>query len=490
MNINFRVLIKILGVLALIEGLFLLPCAAVGIVFKEWGSAGALFEVGIFSVCIGFVILTQYHFDKIKLHSHEGYLIACLSWLFCSMIGALPFYFSGQGYPMVQSFFESVAGFTTTGCSVFDLATMPRSLLLWKSVSNWLGGMGILVLLVSIFPALGISGQVIASAEATGPTLEKIGGRFSDTGRVLYLTYLFFSFAEFVLLALGPLSIFDALISTFSSISTAGLVITPANAAAFDTVYVRAVIMIFTLLSSLNYTLFYFMLRGDFKTVLQNVETKFFAIIIIGATLAIAVSLKISGTYASLWQAVKDALCQVVAFISTSGYFVCDYTQWPTFAVIVLFSLLFVGGCCMSTSGSLKIMRVIVFLKLIKRGIFRQIHPRAVKAVVIDGRAIPADKVSAITTHILLFFAFFFFSALVLGLNNFDLETTISTSIGLFSNTGMALGEAGASGYFGMFNSFSQFYMCFMMIAGRLEIYAVLLLFSKSFWKIDSVSSI
>ena len=183
MNINFRVLIKILGVLALIEGLFLLPCAAVGIVFKEWGSAGALFEVGIFSVCIGFVILTQYHFDKIKLHSHEGYLIACLSWLFCSMIGALPFYFSGQGYPMVQSFFESVAGFTTTGCSVFDVATMPRSLLLWKSVSNWLGGMGILILLVSIFPALGISGQVIASAEATGPTLEKIGGRFSDTGR-------------------------------------------------------------------------------------------------------------------------------------------------------------------------------------------------------------------------------------------------------------------------------------------------------------------
>lgn len=248
--------------------------------------------------------------------------------------------------------------------------------------------------------------------------------------------------------------------------------------------------MVFTLFSSLNYTLFYFMLRGDFKTVLRNVEARVFGFIIIGATLAIAFSLKISGTYTSLWQAAKDALCQVVAFISTSGYFVCDYTNWPTFSIIVLFSLLFVGGCCMSTSGSLKIMRVIVFLKLIKRGIFRQIHPRAVKAVVIDDKAIPADKVSAITTHILLFFAFFFFSSLVLALNNFDLETTISTSIGLFSNTGIALGSTGASGCFGMFNSFSQFYMCFMMIAGRLEIYAVLLLFSKSFWKIDSVNSI
>ena len=204
----------------------------------------------------------------------------------------------------------------------------------------------------------------------------------------------------------------------------------------------------------------------------------------------IALCLKFTGTYSSLWQAVKDSLCQVVAFIATSGYYVCDYTKWPTFAVVILFTLLFIGGCSMSTSGSMKVIRFVVFIKLIKRGIFRQIHPRAVKAVVVDGAAVPADKVSAITTHILLFFGVFFFSCIMLSFNNFDMETTITTAIGIFSNTGMAMGEAGCTGYFGMFIQFSQFFLALLMIMGRLEMYAVLLLFSKSFWRLDSVKSV
>ena len=490
MNINFRVLIKILGVLTLIEGLFLLPCAAAGLIFEEWKCAGALLIIGLYCICIGYVILVCFKFDQIKLHFREGYLIACMSWLMCSIIGALPFFFAGEGYGIIDSFFESVAGFTTTGCSVFDLGTMPRSLLMWKSIINWLGGMGILVLLVSIFPALGISGQSIASAESTGPAMEKLGGRYSDTGRILYMTYLFLTAAEFILLAAGPLSGFDALINAFSSISTSGLIITPSNAACFDTVYVRMVVMVFTICSSLNYTLFYFFVKGDLKTVFKNIEARGFLAIAGCSAALIAICLKATGTYSSIWQAFKDALCQVVSFISTAGYSVCDYTQWPTFCTIILFSLLFIGGCSMSTSGSLKVIRIIVLFKLIKRGIFRQVHPHAVKAVVVEGRAIPADKVSGITTHILLFFAFFFFSCLVLSINSFDMETTISTAIGLFSNTGLALGEAGTSGYFGMFSGFSKVFMSLMMIAGRLEMYALLLMFSKSFWRIDSVRSI
>ena len=180
----------------------------------------------------------------------------------------------------------------------------------------------------------------------------------------------------------------------------------------------------------------------------------------------------------------------MVSFISTSGYYVCDYTEWPTFAIVVLFSLLFIGGCCMSTSGSLKVIRIIVLLKLVKRGIFKQIHPNAVKAVVIDGKAISADKVSAITTHIMLFFGVFFFSCLLLSWNNFDLETTITTALAIFTNTGMALGTPGCSGYFGMFNGFSQLFLTFLMIAGRLEIYAILLLFSRSFWRLDRVKTL
>ncbi len=489
-SINVKVLIKTLGILTLIEGIAMVPCTAAAMYFEEWGAASSLFVTGLFCICPGFVILTLLKFDKIHLRIHEGYLIACLSWVLCSLIGAFPFYFSGQGYSFAGSFFESVAGFSTTGCTAFDFDTMPRALLLWHAVSNWLGGMGILVLLVSVFPALGISGQSIASAESTGPSLVKVGAKFSDTGKFLYLTYAVFSLVEFILLSLSPMGFFDALVNTFSSVSTGGLLITPENEAYFALPYVRCVIMIFTLLSSLNYTLFYFVLHGKPELFFRNVEVRIFGAIIAGATFLIALSLRLSGTYSSFWQAIKDGLCQVISFISTSGYFVCDYTKWPTFAVAVLFTLLFIGGCSMSTSGSLKVVRIVVLFKLIRRSIFKQIHPNSIKAVIVDGEAVPAQKVSGITSHIILFFGIFFLSALVLSLNNLDMETTLSTAIGLFTNTGMALGKVGASGNFGIFNSFSHIFLSFLMIAGRLEIYALLLLFTKTFWSLDRVKNI
>lgn len=489
MHINTKVLIKILGVLTLIEGIAMVPCTSAAMHYEEWPAASALFVTGLFCICAGFVILILFKFDKISLRIHEGYLIACLSWIFCSFIGAFPFYLSEQGYSFAGSFFESVAGFSTTGCTAFDFDTMPKSLLLWHAVSNWLGGMGILVLLVSIFPALGISGQSIASAEATGPSLVKVGAKFSDTGKFLYLTYAAFTATELILLCHSPMGFFNALVNTFSSVSTGGLLITAENKMFFADPYVRGVILIFTVLSSLNYTLFYFIIHGKPGRFFRNAEVRVFGGIIAVATLLIALSLKLSGTYASLWQAIKDSLCQVISFISTSGYFVCDYTQWPTFAVTVLFTLLFIGGCSMSTSGSLKVIRIIILYKLIKRGIFKQIHPNSVKAVVVDGNAVPAPKVSAITSHIMLFVGIFFLASLVLSLNNLDMETTLSTAIGLFTNTGMALGEVGATGYFGMFNSFSHIFLSFLMIAGRLEIYALLLLFTKTFWSLDKVKN-
>lgn len=490
MHINYKIYIKILGFLTAIVGMGMLPCAAIGMYFEEWHASGSLFITSIVCISIGFVVLTQLKFSKISLRFHEGWLIACMSWVYCSLLGALPFYFCGMNYTIVGSFFEAVAGFTTTGCSVFDINQMPKCIMMWKAVASWFGGMGILVFVVSIFPALGISGQSIASAETTGPTIAKLDAKYADTGKFLYLVYLAFTVTEFVLLILGPLDWFDALITTFSSVSTGGLVITSENEALFSSNYVRMVVLVFTVLSSLNFCIYFLVRQKRFKEAFNNIETKVFFMIIGGATLLIGFCLKLTGTYSSLWQAIKDSLCQVVAFIATSGYYVCDYTRWPTFTVVILFSLLFIGGCSMSTSGSMKVIRFVVFLNLIKRGVFKQIHPHSVKAVVIDGEAVPADKVSAITTHILLYFGVFFFSCIMLSFNNYDMETTITTAIGFFSNTGMAMGEAGCTGYFGMFSPFSQFFLSLIMIMGRLEMYAVLLLFSKSFWKLDRAKSI
>lgn len=484
MGFNLKAITKILGLLTLIEGLFMLPCIGTAMHYQEWPAASSLFTASIFCICIGLVILTQFKFDKILLRPKDGYFIACASWIYCSLLGALPLFFCGEGFSFINCFFESVAGFSTTGCSVLDINEVPMSMLMWRAMCHWMGGMGILVLLVSIFPLWGINNQSIATAEAPGSHSTKIEANYSDIGRFLYISYFTLSAAEYALLVISPMDWYNALLTTCSSISTAGLIIRPDSAWMYELEYVRAVVLIFTILSSMNYMVYFLLVKKKSSEAFSNIEVKFYLGIIAVATILVSLSLKISGTYDNLWQAVKDSLCQVVSFISTSGYFVCDYTQWPSFAVTILVLLLFIGGCSFSTSGSLKIIRIVVLLKLIKRGLLQQIHPRMVKAVMLDDQTpVSSRTAAAITTHALLFFCVFILGCVFLSFNNFDMETTVTSAIGLFSNTGMALGLAGCSGYFGMFNEFSQLVMSVIMIAGRLEMYAIVIVCAKSFWK-------
>lgn len=491
MGFNFKAVVKVLGILTLIEGVFMLPCLAVAMYYKEWASASSLLTTSLFCVCVGFVILTQLKFDRIILRAREGYFIACASWIYCSVLGALPLYFCGKEFSFISCLFESVAGFSTTGCSVLDINAIPLSMLMWRAVCHWLGGMGILILLISIFPLWGINNQSIAAAETPGPQTEKLETNYSNTGKFLYLTYLTLSVAEFILLILGPMDWYNALLTTCSSISTAGLIITSDSAWLYDLQYVRTIVMIFTILSSLNYMVYFLLIKKRWQAALKNVEVRAFFTIIAVATVLIGLSLKISGTYESLWQALKDGLFQVVSFISTSGYFVCDYTDWPSFTITVLILLLFIGGCSFSTSGSLKVIRIVILFKLIKRGLLKQIHPRMVKAIMLnDEQPVPARSAAAIATHTLLFFAVIIIGCILLSFNNLDMETTFTTTIGMFSNSGVALGLPGNSGYFGMFNEFSQLVMSFLMIAGRLEMYAIVIIFAKSFWRPDKAVTI
>ncbi|MDD7602806.1 MAG: TrkH family potassium uptake protein [Firmicutes bacterium] len=490
MRLNYPVILKVTGLLTLIEGIAMVPCILAALVFEEWNAASALIPVCLICVCVGFVILTQLKFKKIRLKLQETFLIACLSWVYCSLIGMIPYYFSSCGFTLMGSFFESVAGFTTTGCTVLDPNLLPLSLQLWRAICHWLGGMGILILVLTIFPMLGIGGQFIMSAEAPGPAFERLGMKISEAGKYLYGIYLLLTAAEFALLALGPMDVFTALCASLSSISTAGLIITDANAVYFQSTYVRLVIMLFTILSAMSYLIYYMILKGRWRDALKNLEARAFLLTILVSSALISVVLKCSGTYSSLWQAVKDSLCQVVSMISTSGYFVCNYMDWPTFTQVVLFFLMIVGGCSASTSGSLKILRFIVMLKLVKRGIFRRIHPHAVKPVMLDGRPVSAPLASSITMHILLYFGVLIIGSVLLSFNNLDMETTITSALGAFSNTGMALGQVGATGYFGMFSGFSLFVLTILMIAGRLEMYAIILLFTPSFWHPDKVRAV
>lgn len=491
MRISFKSIIKVLGIITFIEGLFMLPCVVAALYFEEWNAGGSLFVTSIVCISIGFVILTQLKFDKIRLKLRESYFIACTSWIFASLIGAVPFFCSGQGFSFIECYFESVAGFSTTGCSVLSPDMIPKSLIMWRALCHWLGGMGILVLLISIFPLWGINSQTIAVAETPGMQNEKLAAKSSDTAKFLWVSYSALSVTEFILLVIGPMDWFNALVTTCSSISTAGLIITSADSWMYELTYVNVIVVIFSILSSLNFIVYFMAVKGKWSDVFKNIETRVFLGIISAATIVISLSLKFSGTYESLWHAVKDALFQVVSFISTSGFYVCDYYSWPSFAITILFLLLFVGGCSFSTSGSLKIIRIAILFKLIKRGFFKQIHPRMVKAVMLNGKPVSTFVASSVTTHVLLFLGIFMLGCLLLSFNNLSMETTITSALGLFSNTGVALnGGVENFGYFGMFNSFSQVVMTFLMIAGRLEMYAIVILFTKSFWKHNRANTI
>ena len=489
-DLKKKAIIKVIGALTLIEGLALLPCFAISLVYDNSYTVYSLLVMSLIFILLGSIPLRVLRKYKFRLKAHEGFLLSTLCWVYCSLLGSLPFFFSGHGYTFIECIFEASAGFTTTGCSVIDLEVIAKGLILWRSILNWLGGMGILVLLVSILPALGIGGQRIAQIETAGPALEKVGGRFSSTGQFLYITYSVFTLCEFILLAAGPLSAFDAIVNTFSSISTGGLLVTAENAAAFDTVYIRIVIIVFTLLSSMNYSLYYYMVKGRKKALTGNAEVRGFWLIIIVATILITLNLIHEDIYTNAFSALKDAISQVISFISTSGYYVCDYTKWPTFSTMLLFILLLIGGCSMSTSGSLKVIRVMVLIKLVLRGIFKQIHPRSVKAVKISGKAIPAERVGEITAHILLYFMVLFFSFLVVSLDDLDMTTTITSVLGSFTNTGISLGGPGPMGNYAVFSQFTMLYLSFLMIVGRLEMFAVIILFTKSFRKINSVEPI
>lgn len=483
MKFNLRAIIKILGILTLIEGLFLVPCLVAGMHFEEWRASSSLMTTSVVYISAGFVILTQLKFDHIKLQHREAYLIACLSWIYAALLGAVPLYFCGQNFSFISCFFESVAGFSTTGCSVLNADLIPKCILLWRAVCHWLGGMGILVLLITIFPLWGINNQSIAMAETPGVSNDKLGAKYSETGQFLYVSYAVLSFVEFILLTIGPMDWYNAILTAFSTMSTAGLIVTSANQWLFELVYVRAIVLIFTILSSMNFIVYFLLVRGKWKDVIKNFEIRCYLSIIGISTFLIAVSLTASGTYSNFWQAIKDGLCQVVSFISTSGFYVCDIDKWPSFAIALLFVLLFVGGCSFSTSGSLKVIRIIIFFKLMKRGMLKQIHPRLVKSVMVNGKPLPASSASAVTMHILLYFTILLGGCLLLSLNNLSMEITFTAALGIFTNTGVALAGVGNFGFFGMFNSFSQLIMCFMMIAGRLEMYAIIILFAKSFWK-------
>lgn len=487
MNFNYRVILKTISIILLFEGTAMLPPVLMAVHKNEQKAASALFLTALFCIAIGMLIYKNLKYRTLKIKSGEGFFIAFLSWFLVSIVGTFPYFFSGCDYSITDSFFESVSGWTTTGAWSVDLRAMPRSLILWKAITNWLGGMGLLLLTISFFP-MGVDGQKMAAAEVPGPEFEKMSARISDTAKISYKIYIAMTVIEFLLLLPSGLTPFDALINTMSTISTAGLLSLGDNTIVNFTPYVKTVFTTFSIIGSINFMIYYYAYSRKWDSITKNTEIRTYLGLLTGGSIFIAAFLFGSGTYNHFLNALGDAFVQAVAFGATSGYEVADVNLWPTAAKMILLILLLIGGCGNSTSGSIKVIRFVIYFKLILRGIYKRIHPRAVKPIMIQGKPVSAATASSVTVFIMLYFLLLMFSALMLSLENLDMETTLSAALACITNNGTGFGAI-TGGNFSIFSSLGRLYCAILMLAGRLEIYAIILLFSKSFWNSDRARS-
>lgn len=486
MFFDYQLIARIFGFLLLILGVAMVPSIICAHVYDEFKCFQALLITCTQCFFWGIIIVIAMRPNRTKFRTREGYIVVASCWVVASLIGTFPYMLSGFAPHFFDALFESTAGFTTTGCTAFNYDIMPNSLILWKATGNWLGGMGILVFVISVLPALGINGQFIVRAEAPGPVFEKISVRMSDTAKILYLSYISLSVLEFLLLRFGGgMPSFDALINTMGSISTGGVSIYSDGIMHYNSLFIELVISIFTILASFNFLLYHYAASGKWRYLLKDIELRYFLLFIGAGTVICTLAQQIRGTSSTFGSALRSSFFQVTSFATTAGYAGSDYGSWPSICITVLIILMLIGGCAASTSGSIKVIRVMILFKMIRRAFKKKLHPRQVVAIKVGEKATPAHVVSEITVFILVYLLVFLIGSLLLALQNLDLETTLSTTLAMLSNTGIGLGEGACTGNYSMYSNALKPVMCLLMIIGRLEMFPIIVLFTKNFWGKD-----
>lgn len=483
MILNYRMISRILGWIMIILTLSMLPSLLISVFQKETKAIYGFLYTIIPMIVIGF-IATRVKEKTSLIKVRDGYAIVSFSWIIASVFGALPFVISGAIPNFIDALFETVSGFTTTGASIMpDIEIIPMGILFWRSFTHWLGGMGILVFAVALLPALGIGGQQIANAETPGPVLDKLTPKMSDMAKILYFIYIFITVLEVIFLCLAGMSLFDSLIQTFGTMGTGGFSNYNASVAHFDSFAIDLLIGIFMVIAGANFNLYYDLLKGRWKSVVQDNELRLYLGILFGAVVLIALNLRLTNTYDSTFQAFIHSFFQSSSIMTTTGFASTNFDLWPTFSKMVLFFLMFIGGCSASTAGAIKVVRVLVVLKLIKRELFQKLHPRAMVAIKINNSPISPDKISSILSFVALYFMLFLGGTLLLSIEDFGLVTSASAVAATLGNVGPGFEAVGPIMNYSLFSPFSKCVMTFLMLCGRLELFTVILLLSPVFWR-------
>ena len=476
---NFSLVFKILGRTLLLEGFALLLPTGVALLYGE-DIRPFLYTILILLVVGGLLSLLR---ASRQFFAREGFFTVALTWVMFGVFGALPFWFSGQFGSYIDCLFETISGFTTTGASVLTAVEgLPMGLLFWRSFTHWLGGMGVLVLTAALLPSLGVEGTYLIQAESPGPVPSKLVPRSSTSSKILYGIYLAMTVAETLLLRLVGLPWFDAVVSAFGTAGTGGFSVRNLSIGAYDNPAAEVIITIFMLLFSVNFTIYFLLLSRKWRQALASDELRFFLLIVAGSI--VLITLNIVPQYGGFtWESLRHAAFQVASIISTTGYATANFDLWPEFSRFLIFVLMLVGACAGSTGGGMKCSRVLVLFKSIRREIRQIIHPRSVNLVRLDGQTLEEGTVRSICVFCGAYVMVTLMASLIVGLDNFTFGTTITAVVSCVSNIGPGLEMVGPMGNFSAFSDLSKLVLSLCMVIGRLEIFPILVLFSKNAWK-------
>ncbi len=482
MNINFRVILNVLGLLLIFNGLFMATCLPASFYFNIDDLVPMAFSVSA-TLGLGALtwILTRTK-DKPNIRKREGFLIVTLGWVVMSLSGTLPYIMSGSVISFTDAFFETMSGYTTTGASIInDLTIIPKDILFWRSMTQWIGGMGIIVLAVAILPVLGIGGMQLFVAESPGLKPDKLAPKIRDTAKRLWLIYVGLTAAEFLLLKYAGMSWFDALNHAMTTMATGGFSTYNTSAAEFSPL-IQYIITFFMFLAGTSFTLTYFGLTGQVKKVLKNEEFRFYAGVIVVVTVGASLVVATVGD-GGFEKAFRDALFQVVSIVTSTGFVSADYTSWTPFMTILFFMLLFIGGSAGSTAGGVKVVRHIILFKNSFLELKRQLHPSAIIPVRLNGRAIDQSITYNVVAFIMMYISIFAIGAIIMTMFGVDFDTALGSVATSLGNVGPGIGDVGPMDNFSWLSSGAKWFLASLMLIGRLELFTVLILFTPYFWR-------
>lgn len=411
-----------------------------------------------------------------------GFLAVAILWISASILGAMPFFLSGYIPSFTDAFFESVSGFTTTGATILsDVEHLPRSLNLWRAQMHWLGGMGIVALTVALMPILGVGGFQLIKAETTGPEKGKITPKITVTAKILWFIYLAFTIIQTILLVIAGMDFIDALSHTFSTLGTGGFSTRNSSLAYYNSPLIDWICIVFMFLAGINFSLYFRVLTGNIKDLFSNTELKAYFIIVFVSIFL--VSIAIFPQYQNLAQTLRYAAFQVISIISTTGFANANYLEWIPGAQVVLFLLMFIGGCSGSTAGGIKVVRWVVLQKQAANEIKKMLHPHGVFTIQLNDRAGRKDVVYSVAAFFFIYFLMLTISTIITTFSGVDILTSFIASLSMLGNIGPGFGRVGPVDNYSFFSPFVKWWYCFTMLAGRLELYTMLIFFTPSFWK-------